>query len=160
QTGNHGIHHADVSMGAAAEDGAQLTTKDVLLSEAETNGAPAKEGVHFGRYLKMGKKFVAAQIECANRDGMGFQSFGDLPVGLILFLFSRERVAIDEKIFGAEQAHAFGAAVLDGIGVPCSFDIRGEKNAMAIEREGWFEQNIAQLFLQRDLLADELAVFE
>ena len=42
--------------------------------------------------------------------GVRFQRGRHLPVGLVLFLFAGQVVAVDEKVFGAEQADAFRAA--------------------------------------------------
>ena len=70
-----------------------------------------------------------------------------LPVSLVLLLFAWRHVAIDEQIFGAEQSHPFGAA---GLTASASFgpSMLRREHAMAIQRYGGLELDIAQFFLE------------
>ena len=90
QAGNHRIHHLDVALGAGAEDGAELGAEHFGLREAETDGAPAEKRIHLLRELQVRGKFVAAQIQRADDDGMRFERGGDLAIDLILLLLGRQ----------------------------------------------------------------------
>ncbi len=108
----------------------------------------------------MGKKFVTAQVERANDDGLGFQGRGDLAVGLVLLRFGGKRFPVDEQIFRAKQAHACRAAGKHPFGVARLFDVRGEDHTRAVERDRRLLAHLAQFFLQRDPFAHELPVLE
>ena len=96
-------------LGAGAENGAELGAENLAFLQAETDGAPAQKGVHLDRELEMGKEFVAAQIQRADDDRMGFQGGGQLAIDLELLLLGGQGFAVDEQVFGAEQPNALGA---------------------------------------------------
>ena len=158
--GDHGVHELDVAFDAGAKDGAKLDAKDLAFLQTEADGAPAQERIHLLGHLQMGEELVPAQIERADDDGLRFEGGGDPAIGLNLFLFARERVAIDEEIFGAEQPDALGAAGDDAVGVGRLLDVGGEDDAGAVEGDGGLVDGGAEFFLQGDLFADQLAVFK
>ena len=150
---DHRIHHLDVALGAGAQDGAELGAEDVPLLQAEPDGPPAEERVHLGRHLQVGEELVAAQVERADDDRQRLERGGGLAVGLVLLLLAGQALAVDEQVFGAEQAHALRAVGLDLLGIGGLLDVGGEQDAMAVQGDGRLEQEVAQLLLQRDLLA-------
>ena len=151
QAGNHRIHHLHVALGAGAQDGAELGAEHFRLREAEPDGAPAEERIHLLRQLQVRGKFVAAQIERADDDRMRFQRGGDLAINFVLVLLARQAVAVDEQKFRAEQPDAFRAVGDDGFDVVLVFDVRGEVDGFAVERDGGLALDFAQFFLERRL---------
>src|SRR5207249_2755935 len=79
-------------------------------------------------------------------------------VSLVLLLFARQTIALDEQAFGAEQSDAFRATAFYRFGVGCLLDVGGQENGMTIQRDGRLEQHLPELVLQRPLLAEELPV--
>jgi len=160
QPRDHRVHHLDIALHAGAEDGPQLGTKDVAFLEAEPDGAPAEKGVHLARDIQVREKLIAAEIEGADGDRVRLEPRGDGVVGLVLLFLRGQRVLVDEKIFGAEKADAIGAVIDDALGVGGLLDVGGEDDAMAVERDGGHALHLAELFLEGDLAADDLAVFK
>ena len=108
----------------------------------------------------MGQELVAAQIQRADDHRQRFQGHGGFAIGLVLLLFARQVLAIQEQVFGAEQAHALRAVGLDLLGIGGLLDVGVEQNAMPVQRDGRLGQEIAQPLLQGGLPEDKLAVFE
>ena len=97
---------------------------------------------------QVGQELVAAQVQRADDDRQGFERGGRFAVGLVLLLLAGQALAVDEQVFGAEQADAFGAVGLDLLGVAGLLDVGREQDAVAVEGDGGLEQDVAQLFLQ------------
>ena len=108
----------------------------------------------------MRKEFVPAQIQRPNHHRHGFERGSHFAVSLQLLFLAGQVVAIDEKIFGAEESDAFSAVFFDRCGIGRLLDIGREQHSMAIERNGRFALNIPHRVLQRGVLADKLAIFE
>jgi len=79
---------------------------------------------------------------------------------LILFFFAGQAVAIDEEILGAEQAHTFRAAGLDGVHVTRLLNVSRQGDAPAVERDRKLGKNFVKLLVEGRSLAGELAVFK
>ena len=130
QPGNHRIHHLDVALGAGAEDGAELGAKHVGLREAETDCAPAEKRIHLLGELEVRGKFVAAEVERADDDGLRFERGGHFAINFVLLLLGRQAFAVDEQEFRAEQADAFRAVLDDGGDIVLVLDVRGQMDGL------------------------------
>ena len=69
------------------------------------------------------QELVAAQIQRADDDRQRLEGGNGFAVGLVLLLLARQAVAVQEQVFRAEQAHAFGAVGLDLLGVGRLLDV-------------------------------------
>ena len=125
----------------------------------DPNRPPAEEGVQLGRHLHVGQELVAAQIQRADDHRQRFQGGSGFAIGLVLLLFARQMLAVQEQVLGAEQAHALRAVGLDLLGIGGLLDVGVEQDAMPVQRDGGLGQEVAQPLLQGRLPEDELAVF-
>jgi len=159
EAGDHGVHDLDVALGAGAEDGAELGAKDVALLQGNANGAPAQEGVELGRHLHVGQELVAPGVQGADDHGAGLQDGGRLPVGLVLLLFVGQAIAFEKEVFGAEQADALGAIGGDLLDIGGLLDVGVQRDAVAVQGNGRFGQEVVQALPPGGLLEHELPIF-
>ena len=157
---DHRIHQLHVALDAGAQNGPKLRAENILLLKTEANGAVAEEGIHLRRHIEMSHELVATEIERANDHRCGPQRRRHHAIRLELLLLRRELVAVQEKIFRAEQTHAFRAAAAHLLHVVRALDVRGERELHAVERDRGLVRGVAQLLVEADVLAHELAVLE
>ena len=157
--GDHGIHEFDVAGGAGAEDGAELGLEDIDALEAETDGAPAEEGVELLGHVEGAHELVAAQVEGADDDAVRHGALGDGAIGLVLLLLTGEVGFVEVEEFRAIQADALGAVLLDGVHVAGEFDVRAEDDVAAVERGGGGLAEVGELLLDGGLADLQFAVF-
>ena len=127
QAGDHGVHHLDVALGAGAEDGAELVAEDVRAAGGKTGwraspgtGSSPRESGMCARNLSPPRSRVRMTT------GSGLSAAATCAVGLVLLLLAGGTLAVDEEVFRAEQADAFGAVGLDLLGVGGLLDIGRE----------------------------------
>ena len=108
----------------------------------------------------MREELVAAQIQRADDHRMRLQCRRHLTVSPVLLLFVRQRLAVEEKIFRAEQPHALRSAGAHMLGVSRLLDVRRKRDANAVSRDGWLVTDVAQFFFDGDPFARELAILE
>src|SRR5947199_1695644 len=105
--------------------------RDVI--EAETTGAPARKGVRFVAHVdRSDGEPVATEIEGTNDERVWLHLLGHFSIGLVLFLFARERIAIHEEKLGPIKPNAFGAVFRNGVDVARELDIGGKNNVTAV----------------------------
>ena len=92
--------------------------------------------------------------------GLRFQRGGHLAINLVLVLLAGQAVAVDEQKFRAEQPDALRAVGDDGFDVILVFDVRGEVDGFAVERDGGLALDFAEFFVERRLDFRQLAVFK
>ena len=124
EAGNHRIHHFDVALDSGAQDRAELGAENVPFLQAKPNRPPSQKWIHLLRHLQMREELVAAQIQRADDHRMRLQCRRHLTVSPELLLFVRQRLAVEEKIFRAEQPHALRAAGAHMLGVSRLLDVR------------------------------------
>src|SRR4029077_17478425 len=104
---------------------------DVL--ETKTNGAPAKKGIQFVANIdRADGELVAAEIDVANVERFWFTLLGHFSIGLVLFLFARERIAIHKEKLGPVKPNAFGAVFRNGVDVARELSVGGKNNMPAV----------------------------
>ena len=92
--------------------------------------------------------------------GIRLERGGDLAIDLILLLLGGQAVAVDEQKFRAEQAHALRAVRNHGFNVVLVFDVGGEMDGFAVERDGGLALDFMEFFVQGRLDFRQLAVFK
>ena len=90
----------------------------------------------------------------------GPQRRRNLPIRLILLLFSGRRFAVDKEVFCAEKSDAIRAGSAYRFSISSLLDVRRNENAMIVQGYGRLRQRIAELLLQCDLLANQLTILE
>ena len=121
--GDHRVHDFQVAKDARPQDGAELRAEQVLLLEAESDGAPSEERVHLLRHVHVREQLVAAKIERADDHRVRRERLGHLAVGRELFLLARQVAAVDEQKLGAKQADAGRAALEDALDIGRALDV-------------------------------------
>src|SRR5262249_48419019 len=87
---DHGIHDLDVTLGAGAENGAQLSGENILVRETESNRAESEKWVSFGRLRTFAMKLIPTEVECPDNHPIGSHRLRDVPVFLILLFLGRK----------------------------------------------------------------------
>ena len=103
---------------------------------------------------------IAAEIESADDERIGFDRFSGLAICLILFFFVGGRFAINEKIFRAEKPDALCATGLHAFCIGGLLDVRGDEDAMIVEGDGGLLEGVAKFFLERNLFTHQHTVFK
>ena len=108
---------------------------------------------------RCGALLVAADIERADDEMVRLGGLRHLRVHVHLLVLARGFVLVEEKIFGAQQADALGAVLLDQRQVLENLDVGRDDDAALVERD---RQRLAQrveLDLDVVVLLLALAVF-
>ena len=158
--GDHRVHDFQVAKDAGPQDGAELRAEQVLLLEAEPDGAPAEERIHLLGDVDVREQLVAAEIERADDHRGRRERLGHPPVGGELFLLVRQVAAVDEQELGAKQADAGRAALQDTLDIGRPLDVGGEDDPVAVLRFRRVVVDDLEALFDRGLSIDQLAVFK
>src|SRR5690242_20739710 len=103
----------------------------------------------------MREELVAAQIERPNDHRVWLKRRRHLLVSLVLLLLLWKHFTVDEQIFRPEQTDSLRSAGNDRLRIGGLFDVGRKRDAKSVQRHGRLVLHFAQLFFQRDLLANE-----
>ena len=107
--------------------------EDVDVLETKTNGAPAKKGIQFVADVdRADGELVATEVEGTNDERVWLHLLGHFSIGLVLFLFARERIAIHKEKLGPIKPNAFGAVFRNGVDVARELDVGGKNDVTAV----------------------------
>ena len=126
-------HDAHVAVLGGAQQRAQLSLEQLRLVETHPDSAPAEERIRVARISADGH-LVAADVECANDDGLSLEDIDDVRVGAVLLFFVGHRCPSDDEKFRAHQADTLGAAAR-GLGrFLGKIDVGAERDPVSVER--------------------------
>ncbi len=116
ERGHHRPHHVDFAVSGGAQNGAHLGAEHHGLCQAQADVGEAEGGVEAavggGVLAEPARVFVYAQINGADGELLAFELFNQRAVNFVLLVFGGQGVAVEIKVFAAEQAHAVGAGAV------------------------------------------------
>ena len=136
ERGDHGPHHVDFALGGCAQNGAHLGAEHHRLGQAQADAGEAEGGVEAavggGVLAEPARVFVYAQIHGADGELLAFELFNQRAVNFVLLVFGGQGVAVEIKVFAAEQAHAVGAGAVQLFDVFGRFDVGQQFDVEAV----------------------------
>ena len=143
---DHREHNSNMTKRAGTENSPKLCFKHLFHIKGNTNCPPSKERILFFFKVKIGKIFVSANIQCADRQFL-WAELCSFTIYLKLFFFCREMIILHIQKLTSKQTDSIDIHRNCSLNILRISHIRAKRNPLSVSCNCRLISEIFQVFL-------------